>query len=335
MTKYGARPPRLPARRRFATLAAGAAALTLPLARMAKASTYPDRPIKLVVPFAAGGASDQIVRLIANKAATHLGANIIIDNRAGAGGLVGTEFVASSPADGYTLLANGTPLGMYHLMSGGKNFNIASIEPLSMLYLTPNVICVPAESEVRSLDELVAKARAPGSKMNFGSPGIGTLGHLCGEMFNMQFSTAVQHVPFRGSALLVTELLGGRIDVTLDNSLPYLQHVKAGKLRALGMISSKRLDLLPEVPTLAELGVQDFQIESWAALHAPRGITADVASKVSAAFTRALEDPETGAALARLAARPYPASAREADAYRIARTQDYERIIKGAGINLG
>ncbi|HRO59671.1 MAG TPA: tripartite tricarboxylate transporter substrate binding protein [Burkholderiaceae bacterium] len=290
--------------------------------------------MKLVVPFAAGGASDQIIRLIATKAAPYLGGNIVIDNRTGAGGLVGSAYVASTAPDGYTLLANGTPLGMYHLMAGSRNFDQESIEPLSMLYLTPNVICVPADSGVDSLDTLIKEAKAPISKMNFGSPGIGTLGHLCGEIFNIRFGTALQHVPFRGTALLVTELLAGRIDVTLDNALPYLQHIEAGKLRPLAMISSKRLDLLPEVPTLAELGVEDFDIESWAALWAPKGIEPAIAARIGAAFTRALEDPETSAALAKLAARPYPADPGATGAYRTTMTRKYTEVIETAGIKL-
>ena len=268
------------------------AALAL-CASVSALAAYPDKPVTLVVPFPPGGSSDQIARVLAPKLQEKLGANFIIDNRAGATGTIGATYVKRAPADGYTLFV--TSLGplviVPHLMKGLQYDPLKDFDPITVAVQAPNVLVVPAKSPYKTVADVIAALKKTPGKMSFCSSGNGSSDHLTAELFWQQTGTEGLHVPYKGGGPAMNDLLGGQVDASFQNINSVVQHVNGGKLRALAITSDQRSPLLPQVPTLAEAGVKDVGVYSWQAVLAPKGLPADVKAKLHAALVSALNDP--------------------------------------------
>ena len=270
-------------------------ALTLSLAAAsgALADTWPAKPVSLVVPFPPGGSSDMIARTLATKLQDRLGGSFVVENKAGAGGTVGSAAVKRAPADGYTLLV--TSLGPLvigpHLIKGVAYDALKDFDYLSVAVQAPNVLAVPAASPHKSVADVLAFHKANPGKMSFASSGNGSSDHLTAELFWQTTGTSGLHVPYKGGAPAMSDLIGGQVDATFMNINTGLANIKGGKLRALAITSAKRSPLLPDVPTLEELGIKGATVYSWQAVAAPKGLPADVKARLHEAIVAGLNDP--------------------------------------------
>jgi tripartite-type tricarboxylate transporter receptor subunit TctC len=271
-----------------------AAVLLLCAAACSEESAYPSRPVRLIVPFPAGGSSDLIARTVSERAARALGHQIVIDNRPGAGGNIGTEAAARAPADGYTLVecTIGTcAINLAIYKNTGYNLE-RDFEPIVLLGSLANVLTVHPEVPARTVRELVGLAKKSPGKITFGSSGYGSSPHLCGELLKLMAGIDIVHVPYKGSAPAITDLRGGQIDLFFDNTPSILPHVQAGALRALAVTSARRLGTLPEVPTMEEAGFPGFVVTPWFGVLAPKHTPRPVVEKLNRAYNEALADPQ-------------------------------------------
>lgn len=293
-----------------------------------------EQPIKLVVPFAPGGASDMVGRLLAEKVSKVLGRTMVVDNRTGAGGNIGSAAVAAAAPDGSMLLLNGTaPLAISVLTGKPMPFDpFKDLTPIGIVTRMPNVVAVNASLPIHSVQELVAYAKANPKKLSYGISGIGNLSHLNGEMFAGAAGISLLAVPYRGSSAVITDLLGGNVQLSFDNLPPYLAHIESGKLRALAVTSASRSPLLPNAPALAEVGFEGFDNPAIFAIWGPKGMSPQMAERYSKAFSAAILDPEVVAQLKPKGVEPAPSSP-EALAARLRKERDnYAQIIKSANI---
>jgi tripartite-type tricarboxylate transporter receptor subunit TctC len=260
---------------------------------MAPAHAWPDKPVTLVVPFPPGGSTDLIARTLGPKLQEKLGGTFIADNRAGATGTIGAAGVARAPADGHTLLV--TSLGPLviapHLLAKVNYDALKDFDYLSVAVQAPNVLVVPASSPFKSMADVMAFQKAHPDKMTFASSGNGSSDHLTAELYWLQTGTTGIHVPYKGGGPVMTDLLGSQVDSSFMNINTAMPQIQAGKLRALSITSAKRSPLLPQVPTLEELGIKEANVYSWQAVAAPRGLPADVKTKLHGAIVAALNDP--------------------------------------------
>jgi tripartite-type tricarboxylate transporter receptor subunit TctC len=271
--------------------ALGAVLLTLPAA----AAPYPDKPVRLVVPFPAGGATDFMARSFGQKLAERLGQTVIIDNRAGAGGSLGAEAVASAVPDGYTLLfATMGSLTINPSIYKTLRYDpIKSFEPISLTHSTSNVLVVHPSIEAKSVAELIALARRRPGELNFASAGNGTTSHLSGELLKSLAGIDMVHVPYKGSAPAMTDFLGGRISMMFDTTSNFVEHVKTGKLRALGVTGRKRSTAMPGVPSISETpGLADYDMTLWLGVLAPAGTPKDVVARLHRDIAAAMSTSE-------------------------------------------
>jgi len=260
---------------------------------------YPDKPIKIIVPFTAGGFSDNVARLIAKGLEERLGASTVVENKPGAGGNLGASLAARAPADGYTLFlanvaSNAINPNIY------KNLEIdpgKAFAPVSLVVKTPNVVAVNNDVAARSVAELIDLAKTNPGKLNFGTPGSGTSGHLTGEMFKAQAGIDLAHIPYKGTPQALSDLFGGRVQLTFDNVTTLAPQANAGRLRALAVTSSTRSPLLPNVPTLKESGLADFEATSWAGIVVPTGTPSDIVTTLNRAINAVIETPAFKAAM--------------------------------------
>jgi tripartite-type tricarboxylate transporter receptor subunit TctC len=284
-------------RRRFLRLAAGIAALPA-LPRIASAETYPTRPIHLIVPVPAGGTFDIVARLVAQSVSERIGQQIVIENRGGAGTNIGTAVVAHATADGYTLLLAGSPGAINATLYTNLDFSFArDIAPVASIERAPLIMAVNPAFAAKTVAEFIAYAKSNPGKINMGSGGVGSTGHVAGELFNLMAGLKIAHVPYRGEAPSVTDLLGGQIQVMFSTPGSVMNFVKAGTLRALAVTSTKRMDVLPDVPALAET-LPDYDAVSWAGIGAPAGTPPEIVDKLNRETNAALADPALKAKLA-------------------------------------
>jgi tripartite-type tricarboxylate transporter receptor subunit TctC len=318
-------------RRNFLHLAAGAAAFPA-VSRIARAQTYPTRPVRWIVPYPPGGAADPIARLIGPFLSERLGKPVVIENKPGAGANIGTEFVVRSPPDGHTLLfittANMINVTFYRDLS--FDF-MRDITPVAGLVRLPLVLEVNPSVPVKTVAELIAYAKANPGKVNFASAGVGTSLHLAAELFNMMTGTKMIHVPYRGSAPALTDLLAGQVQVLFDNLFTSLEHIKAGKLRALGVATAARVQQLPDLPTVAD-AVPGYEASSVFGVGVPTGTPREITELLNRELDAALADPRIRGRLLELTAIPIPSLAAEFRAEMVATTEKWGRVIRVANI---
>jgi len=318
-------------RRHLLALAAGIAGATaLPL--HAQPDAWPSRPIKLVVGYAAGGATDVIARLVAVKLGERLGQPVVVDNRAGANSNVGAEVVAKSPPDGYTLyvftIANTINASLYARLGYDPQ---KDFEPIGLIAKIPNILVVNNNLPIKSIADYVRFAKASKDGITFASSGSGSSIHLSGEMFKMQTHLNMLHVPYRGSAPAVTDLLGGQVQSMFDNTPSALPHVQGGRLRAIAITSATRSPLLPDVPTVAESGFPGFDVQSWFGLAAPAGTPKPVIDRLNAELNKVLAAPELRQRFQDLAASPEPGTPEQMRSFAVAETQRWREVVKTSG----
>nr|MBF0683279.1 tripartite tricarboxylate transporter substrate binding protein [Pseudomonas sp.] len=268
---------------------------------------YPDRPIRLIVPFSAGGSSDVLGRLLAEAIRPILGQPIIVENKPGAGGNIGGDLVAKSKPDGYTLLlaAAGPTVINPHLYKNMTFDPAKDLAPITVIAREHNLMAVNPSVPAKNLSEFIEHAKKHPATLSFGSPGNGTPAQLAGELLKQQAGIQMQHVPYKGSAPAVSDLVAGHIHVMIDNMPALLPQVQAGRLRALAVPSDARAQAMPDVPTFEESGLEGYVVMAWKSLMAPAGTPAAVIDKVQAAVAQALQDPELRKRLVDLGAEPW------------------------------
>ncbi len=256
-------------------------------------AAFPDKPLRLIVPFPAGGATDFMARGMALRLGAELGQSIIIDNRSGAGGATATEAVARAVPDGYTLLFGtmGTQVINPALYPKLRYDPIKDFAPISLTHITPRVLVVRATLPVKNIAGLIALAKKQPGVLMYGSAGSGSSSHLSGALFESLANVDMLHVPYKGSAPVLMDVLAGRIDMSFDSYTVYEEHIKSGKVRALGVTSKARMSILPQLPTMAESGLPDYEVSNWLGLFAPTGTPKDVLATLHAALGRAMATP--------------------------------------------
>jgi tripartite-type tricarboxylate transporter receptor subunit TctC len=323
--------------KRFVSAAIGiAVALGLSSAAQAQAP-YPSRPVRVVVPFAAGGTTDIFARLIADKLSQNLGQQFIIDNRGGAGGNIGTDAVAKAAPDGYTLVMGtvGTHAINASLYAKMPYDPLTDFEGVAFAAGVPNLMVVnPKNVKATNVKDFIAEAKASAKKFNMASSGNGTSIHLSGELFKQVTGVEMPHVPYRGSGPAINDLVGGQVDVMFDNLPSSIEQAKAGNLRALAVTSAQRSPALPDVPTLAESGLPNFEASSWFALFAPKGTPPEITNKLNAEVRKALEGEDLKKRFAELGGEIRPMSPAELMAYVRAEHGKWAQVVKASGARL-
>jgi tripartite-type tricarboxylate transporter receptor subunit TctC len=300
------------------------------------AGEYPDRPIRLVVPFPAGGGADTLARIIMPRVAQALNESIIIDNRPGAGGNVGAEIVARSAPDGYTLLygTNGTHAINQTLYPGLRFDPVRDFAPVSRMTVIAAMLVVNPDFPANSVVELIQYAKAHPGMVNFASAGNGTTSHLAGELFRSMAGIDIVHIPYRGGALAMADVVAGHVQMMIDvmpNAYPL---AKSGKVRALACTTAQRFPGAPEIPTMAEAGVPGFEVSAWDAIFAPAGTPAHVIDRLNAAIRRALEDPEVAESLLRHGALAVPGTPNDLARHVAAETDKWAKVVRQSGAKL-
>jgi tripartite-type tricarboxylate transporter receptor subunit TctC len=302
------------------------------VSRVARAQAYPTRPVRWIVPYPPGGAADPIARLIGPFLSERLGKPVVIENKPGAGANIGTEFVVRSPPDGHTLLFITTANMINATFYRDLSFDfMRDITPVAGLVRLPLVLEVNPSVPVKTVAELIAYAKANPGKVNFASAGVGTSLHLAAELFNMMTGTKMIHVPYRGSAPALTDLLAGQVQVLFDNLFTSLEHIKAGKLRALGVATAARVQQLPDLPTVAD-AVPGYEASSVFGVGVPTGTPREITELLNRELDAALADPRIRGRLLELTAIPIPSLAAEFRAEMVATTEKWGRVIRVANI---
>ena len=278
------------------TIARGlaAAAVALVAATAAHAQGWPNRPVKVINPFPAGGGVDTFSRPLAAKLTTAFGQTFYVENIGGAGGTVGAASAAKSPNDGYTIFVGAIHHAIAESMYAKLPYNIEKdFDPITIVASVPNVIVIhPKYTQIKTYQDFVAYAKANPGKLNFGSAGAGTSHHLVGELYKQRTGIDLVHIPYKGAGPMMQDLLGGQVDMAFDGMGTSAVQIAAGKLKPLAVSSSKRSPVIPDVPTLAELGVPDFDVTSWYAVWVPKGVPKDIQDKLHAALVKALQEPD-------------------------------------------
>ena len=317
-------------RRQFLNLAAGAAALPT-MSRFASAQAYPTRPVRLIIGIVPGSGPDIVGRLLGQWLSDRLGRPFVIENRPGAGTNIATEAVVRSPADGYTLLlatgANTINATLYEKL----NFNfISDIAPVASISRETFALEVNPSFPAKIVPEFIAHAKANPGKLSIASPGSGTAPHMAGELFKMMAGVDLVHVPYRGSATALTDLMGGQVHLTFGPLTSSIQYVRAGKLRALAVSSASRSDALPDIPTMGDF-LPGFEATGWFGIGVPRGTPAEIINKLNAEINAALADPKIKAQLAEMGGVVLPGSPAEFGKLIANETEKWAKVVKFSG----
>ena len=313
---------------------ATAGALLLLAAPLSMAQAWPARPIRLVVPFPPGGLIDNMARLVGSRLSQELGQPVVIDNKPGAGGNVGAAEAARATADGYTLLMASPALTISPAIYKNLPYQPSQLAPVALLGRVPNVLLVNPASGIGKVQELVGRAKAKPGQLNYASNGNGTSLHLSAELFKRRSETFITHVPYRGAAAAITALLSGEVDMMFDNLPSAIGQIQAGKLRALAVTTAQRSSALPDVPTLAEAGMEGFNVSAWFGVAAPAGLPAPVATRLADALQKVVQQPEVAAAMQRQGADPAFMDAASAAAALNADAAQWKQVAAFAKIQL-
>lgn len=294
-------------------------------------SSYPSRPVRFIVPFPPGGGNDIVGRIVAAKLGEGLGQQVVVDNRGGAGGTIGTAITAKAPADGYTMLINNISLAVNHtLMKKLPYDTLKDLAPVSLLGRQANMVVVHPGVSAKSVRELLDLAKKPG-QVNYGSGGIGTASHLATEMLKLMTKTDMNHVPYKGLGPALTDLMGGRLHVIISTMASALPHVKAGKLRPLAVTTASRSAFFPEVPTMDEAGVKGYDFSTWYGLLVPAGTPKAVVDRLNAETRKALSSAAVKEQFATQGLEPTPSTAQEFTTYLRNEVAKWGKVIKAAG----
>jgi tripartite-type tricarboxylate transporter receptor subunit TctC len=317
-------------RRRCLRLAAGAAALPA-VSRVVFAQTYPSRPVRIIVPFAAGGGTDITARVIAQWLSERLGQQFVIENRPGGGTNIGTEAAAKAPADGYTLLMVGTSNTANPALYDKLNFDLVrDFAPVAAVVRAPHIVVVNPSLPVRTIPEFIAYAKANPGKVNMASAGNGTAGHLAGELFKMLTGVSMQHVPYRGGGPALLDLIAGQVQVYFAGMPEAIEYVRTAKLRALAVGTATRAEALPDISTVGEF-VSGFESSIWFGLSAPKGTPPDIVDKLNREVNAGLADPRIKARYAELGSTVFPISPAEFETLIAAEIDKWGKVVKFSG----
>ncbi|MCR0980704.1 Bug family tripartite tricarboxylate transporter substrate binding protein [Roseomonas populi] len=316
--------------------AAPLAAPSVVRAQGGAAGNYPSRPIRMIVPFPAAGATDLTARVVCERMATILGQPVVIDNRPGAGGNIGTEMVAKAEPDGYTLLTFTIGTAsinqfLYTKLPFDPHKDLASV---ALINEVPNAVVVGADSPFKSFQDLMAAAKAKPGDINFASPGNGTSGHLCGELLKFKTGVNITHIPYRGTASIIPDVMAGRCDVAIDNLPGYLPHLTAGRMRALAVTSGTRWPALANVPTVKESGVPDFEAVAWFGFQAPGRTPKPIVDRLAKLVTDIVAEPAVIDRLREIGSTPKPLGPEALDRYIAAEDEKWQAVVKQSGARL-
>lgn len=306
-------------------------------AAIAHAQTdYPSKPIRLVVPFPPGGATDILSRDLMQRLSLRLGRQVVVDNRPGAAGAIGSELVAKAPPDGYTLLmATTSTHSISPLLTPGLPYDpVKDFAPVCLVGYATNVLVVPVTLPANSAKELIVLAREKPGVLNFGSSGTGSIVHLTGELFRFRAGIDIVHVPYKGTQLAVPDLVSGQISMLFDSIVSAMPNLKTGKLKAIGISSLKRSPLLPSVPTIAESGLPGFEASTWFGVYAPAGTPKDVIAKLNRELVAVLRSAETRQRMTALGAEPAGSTPEEMSAIVASETAKWAKVIRDANVKI-
>jgi tripartite-type tricarboxylate transporter receptor subunit TctC len=308
----------------------------IPSANALAQDAYPTRPIRLTVPFPPGGGTDVLSRSLAQSITANTKWTIVIDNRPGAGGNIGLDAAAKSPADGYSIAMGQTAnLAVNPALYPSMPFDpLRDFEPIALVSSQPLILVVAANSPFRTLKDLVAAAKAKPGQLNMGSPGSGTIGHIGGELFQRRAGVKFAHIPYKGAAPAVTDLMGGSVDLYFGNSQSVDALVKGGRIRAIAVTSPKRLKNMPDVPTIAESGYPGFEAATWSGLVAPKGTPRAIVDRLNAETNKALKNPEMLAKLEADGSEPLGGTTQHFAEFLKSENVKWGAVIREAGIKL-
>jgi len=300
------------------------------------AGNWPNKPITLIVPYAPGGFADTRVRLLARKLADSLKQSVVVENKAGAGGVIGTSLIAKAAPDGYTIgTGNLAPMAVNPTLMPDIPYDAAKdLAPVILIENSPLVLSVNNSLPVKNLQELIALAKKEPGKLTFGSSGVGGAHHLSGEMFREQAGIDIVHVPYKGGSLAATDLMGGHISMMFEMGYSALPAIRGNKIHPIAVTSAKRLDVLPEVPTLAEAGLPGFESYNWQGIVAPAGTPAPIIARLNSEFNRILQDPEVQKAIADTGSQAGGGTPEEFGAFIASETAKWAEVIKKGNITL-
>jgi tripartite-type tricarboxylate transporter receptor subunit TctC len=317
-------------RRHFLHLMAAAAALAAPLT--AQAETYPARPGRIIVAFPAGGPQDITARIIAQWLTDRLGQQFLVESKPGAGGTIGAEYVVNSPPDGYTLLLCGPPNTIGVTLYDKLKWNfVTDTAPVAAISKVPLVAEVHPGLPVKSIPELIAYAKANPDKINYASAGVGTPQHVSTELFKMMTGVSMQHVPYRGSAPALTDLLGGQVQLMIETTPASLEHIRAGRFRGLAVTTLTRAEALPDLPTVSDF-VPGYEAISWYGIAAPKNTPTDIIDKLNKEINAGLADPKLKARLAELGGTVLPGSPAEFGKFIAAETEKWGKVVRATNM---
>ncbi|HAU57090.1 MAG TPA: LacI family transcriptional regulator [Comamonadaceae bacterium] len=324
-------------RHALALLASGLALAALPAAHaQAPAASWPNKPIRWVVPFPPGGAMDAIARTLGEKAGKTLGQPFVIENKPGAGGNIGADFVAKQPGDGYTMMITSIGMATNKPLYGKLNYDpVKDFAPVSLLAVVPNVLVTNAtQPDVKTAKDVIAAARKAPGKLTYASAGNGTSIHLAGEVFTSLAQVDMLHIPYKGSGPAVSDLLGGQVNYMFDSITSARPHIESGKLRALGLTTAKRSKTLPNVPTLAEAGLPGYEVSPWFAVFMPAATPKDIVARLNAALLDAMKDPEVVKRFETIGAEPVGSTPEEMAQHLARESERWSKLITERGIKL-
>lgn len=322
------------ATRTIAAVLAGAFTLAASPA-MSQADGYPNKPIKIVVPFPPGGTTDAIARIVAPRLQQAVGQPVVIENKGGAAATLGADAVVKSPADGYTLLVGAAHHTIAQSVFPKLPYQFGKdLAPITLLALVPNVVVVNANVPAKTAKELIAITKASPDKYNYGSAGPGSAHHLIGEMFKLETGAQVAHIPYKGSAPAVSDLLGGQVSVMFDTVTSALPHIKSGKTRALAVTTGKRSSALPDVPTLAEAGIPNVDVGTWFGLMAPAATPAPIITRLQREVAAIVNDPAVRKQFLDQGIEPLPSTQAEFKALVDKELKDFAALAKRANLKV-